>query len=52
VDVIVLQDAKPSIKEWYEGFEELRAIPYSFALVLGNGDLPVMFYSDTSAEKV
>ncbi|KAI9453392.1 hypothetical protein BJY52DRAFT_1189614 [Lactarius psammicola] len=33
VDVVVLKGVKPSVKEWYEGFEELRAIPYSFALI-------------------
>lgn len=51
VDVVVLKGAKPSAKEWYEGFEELRSIPHSFALTLGNGESPMMFFSDTSAEK-
>jgi len=51
VDVVVLKGPKPSVKEWYEGFEELRAIPHSFALILGNGESSKMFFSDTSAEK-
>ncbi|KAH9074789.1 hypothetical protein EDB83DRAFT_1870110 [Lactarius deliciosus] len=51
VDVVVLKGAKPSVKEWYEGFEELRAIPHSFALILGSGESPMMLFSDTSAEK-
>ncbi|KAF8273133.1 hypothetical protein EI94DRAFT_1795510 [Lactarius quietus] len=51
VDVVMLKDVKPSVKEWYEGFEELRAIPHSFALILGNVESTMMFFSDTSAEK-
>lgn len=52
VDVVELKGAKPSVKEWYEGFEELRSIPHSFAFILGNGESSKMFFSDTSAEKV
>jgi hypothetical protein len=52
VDAIVLKGTGPSVKEWYEGFEELRSIPHSFALVLSNGEPPVMFFSDTAPEKV
>ncbi|KAH9965604.1 hypothetical protein BGW80DRAFT_1343916 [Lactifluus volemus] len=51
VDVIVLKSTGPTVKEWYEGFEELRSIPHSFALVLSNGEPPVMFFSDTAPEK-
>ncbi|KAI9511408.1 hypothetical protein F5148DRAFT_1373836 [Russula earlei] len=50
-DVIVLKGAEPTIKEWYEGFEELRSIPHAFALVFGNGEPPVMLFSDTAQEK-
>ena len=52
VDVIVLKTTAPTVKEWYEGFEELRSIPHSFALVLSNGEPPVMFFSDSAPEKV
>ncbi|KAI0247898.1 hypothetical protein BJV78DRAFT_1241581 [Lactifluus subvellereus] len=53
VDVIVLKSTGPLVKEWYEGFEELRSIPHSFALVLsnGNGEPSVMLFSDTAPEK-
>jgi hypothetical protein len=51
VDVIVLKSTGPTVKKWYEGFEE-RSIPPSFALVLSNGEPPVMFFSDTAPEKV
>jgi hypothetical protein len=52
LDVIVLKGTSPSVKEWYEGFEELRSIPHSFALDLANGEPPVMFFSDSAPEKV
>lgn len=51
-DVIVLKSTGPTIKEWYEGFEELRSIPYAFALVFGNGEPPIMLFSDSAPEKV
>ena len=51
-DVIVLKSTGPSIKEWYEGFEELRSIPHAFALVLANGEPPIMLFSDSAPEKV
>ena len=51
-DVIVLKGTGPTINEWYEGFEELRSIPYAFALVFANGEPPIMFFSDSAPEKV
>ncbi|KAN0126066.1 hypothetical protein V8E53_015405 [Lactarius tabidus] len=51
LDVVLLKDAKPCVKEWYEGFEELRAIPHSFALILRNGESSMMFFSDSNTEK-
>jgi hypothetical protein len=50
-DVIVLKSTGPTIKEWYEGFEELRSIPYAFALVFANGEPPIMLFSDSAPEK-
>jgi hypothetical protein len=52
LDVIVLKSTGPSIKEWYEGFEELRSIPHAFALCFANGEPPIMLFSDTAPEKV
>ncbi|KAI0272617.1 hypothetical protein BC834DRAFT_857554 [Gloeopeniophorella convolvens] len=52
LDVVVLKDASPSTKEWHEGFEELRSIPHSFALVFGNGEQSMMLFSDSVEEKV
>ena len=52
LDVVVLKDTGPSIREWYEGYEELRSIPHAFALVFATGESPVMLFSDTALEKV
>jgi hypothetical protein len=51
-DVIALKSTGPTIQEWYEGFEELRSIPYAFALVFANGEPPIMLFSDSAPEKV
>jgi len=50
-DVIVLKNTEPNVKEYYEGFEELESIPHGFALVFGNGEPPVMLFSDNAPEK-
>lgn len=50
-DVVVLKSTGPSIKEWYEGFEELRSIPHAFALCFTNGEPPIMLFSDSAPEK-
>ncbi|KAF8486506.1 T-complex protein 1 [Russula emetica] len=53
-DVIVLKSTGPTIKEWYEGFEELRSIRHAFALVFAraNGEPPIMLFSDSAPEKM
>jgi len=51
-DVVTLKSTGPTIKEWYEGFEELRSIPYAFALVFADGEPPIMLFSDSAPEKV
>ena len=51
-DVIALKSTGPTVKEWYEGFEELRSIPYAFALDFANGEPPIMLFSDSAPEKV
>lgn len=51
-DVIVLKSTGPTIKEWYEGFEELRSIPHAFALCFTNGEPSIMLFSDSAPEKV
>lgn len=39
-----------SFNEWYEGFEELEAIPYSFAVKFVDGRTWLMF-ADTEQDK-
>ncbi len=51
-DVVVLKNAGPTIKEWYEGFEELGSIPHAFALAFASGEPPIMLFSDSAQEKV
>jgi MAP7 domain-containing protein 1 len=41
-----------SIKEWDEGYEELKAIPHSFVVELAQRDEIWMMYTDTEDEKV
>lgn len=40
------------VKEWDDGFDELRTIPHSFALAFDDGGEPWSFYADTELEKV
>ena len=41
-----------AVKEWSDGFEELRAIEHSFVLDFGDLQEPVSAYTDTAREKV
>jgi hypothetical protein len=51
VDVVNLDGRVDSLNEWYEGFEELEAIPHSFAVKFVDGQNWLM-YADTEEEKV
>ncbi|KAF9234017.1 hypothetical protein BU15DRAFT_79525 [Melanogaster broomeanus] len=50
VDVVSLDGRVDSFNEWYEGFEELEAIPHSFAVKFIDGQSWLM-YADTEEEK-
>jgi hypothetical protein len=52
LDTIVLMGCVQCVKEWNHGFEELRAIPHSFAIVFRGEQGPVSAYTDTAKEKV
>jgi hypothetical protein len=42
-----------AIREWHQGFEELEAIPHSFAIVWVEGSMrPWFVYCDSPEEKV
>lgn len=51
VDLIHLDGLIESFNEWYEGFEELEAIPHSFAIKFVDGRTWLM-YADTEQDKV
>lgn len=51
VDLFYLDGHIQSFSEWYEGFEELEAIPHSFAVKFVDGRTWLM-YADTEQDKV
>ncbi|KAH7912699.1 hypothetical protein BJ138DRAFT_1112079 [Hygrophoropsis aurantiaca] len=50
LDVVGLDARVESINEWYEGFEELEAIPHSFALKFIDGQ-SWLLYADNAEDK-
>lgn len=52
LDTIELQGRLRGVKEWSDGFEELRAIEHSFALDFGDLQEPISAYTDSAREKV
>ncbi|KAG9308602.1 hypothetical protein JVU11DRAFT_11708 [Chiua virens] len=50
VDLVPLDGRVESLNEWYEGFEELEAIPHSFAVKFVDGRTWCM-YADTEQDK-
>ena len=52
LDQIDLHHRVDSLREWYEGYEELKAIPNSFAIQFRDGQGPWSVFSDTEEEKV
>ncbi|KAH7929531.1 hypothetical protein BV22DRAFT_1029380 [Leucogyrophana mollusca] len=51
MDVVELDGRVESFNEWYEGFEELEAIPHSFAIKFVDGQ-DWLLYADSAEEKV
>lgn len=50
VDLVHLDGRIESLNEWYEGFEELEAIPHAFAVKFVDGRTWLM-YADTEQDK-
>ncbi|KAL0067138.1 hypothetical protein AAF712_005708 [Marasmius tenuissimus] len=50
-DELELQGKLSGVREWSEGFEELKAIPYSFAIEFKDGREPWGLFSDSAEEK-
>lgn len=40
-----------ALREWHEGYDELEAIPNSFAVELED-DAPCLFFADSAEDKV
>lgn len=49
---IELRSQVEGVKEWWEGFEELKAIPHSFAIVLKHGRGHIAVFMDLATDKV
>ena len=52
LDTIELKGRLRGVKEWSDGFEELKAIEHSFVLDFGDLQDPISAYTDTPREKV
>ena len=52
MDEIDLDGRVQAVREWHEGFEELEAIPHSFAILLSNGQGSMSMFANTDDEKV
>ena len=50
-DRIELKGIK-AMKEWYQGYEELEAIPHSFAIEFRDGQGSWAMFADSAEEKV
>jgi hypothetical protein len=52
LDSVDLRGRVKALKEWHEGYEELEAIPNSFAIEFKDGQGSWSMFSDSEEEKV
>jgi len=52
LEKIDLQGNVASLKEWYEGYEDLEAIAFSFVVEFKDKRKPLSMYADCEEEKV
>lgn len=52
LEKIDLRDNVSGLKEWYEGYEDLEAIAFSFVVEFKNEREPLNIYADCEEEKV
>jgi len=52
VDSIELGGRVSALREWHEGYEELEALDYSFALEFKDGQGPWSMFCDSEEDKV
>ncbi len=48
----MLRSRIQALREWDEGFDELKAIPFSFAVEFNDDEGPWSMYADSEEEKV
>lgn len=51
-DETMLRGRIQALREWDEGFDELKAIPFSFAVEFSVDEGPWSMYADSEEEKV
>ncbi|CAK5267596.1 unnamed protein product [Mycena citricolor] len=51
IDQVNLRGQIRAVREWNEGYEDLKAIPFSFAVEFVGDDQPWSLFSDTEEEK-
>lgn len=52
LDKVELRGKLRGLREWNEGYEDLEAIPHSFAIEFKDGRGPWSMYADSEEEKV
>lgn len=52
LDTLELRGQLRGLREWNEGYEDLKAIPHSFAIEFKDGRSPWSMYSDSEEDKV
>lgn len=52
LDIVDLRGRVRALKESYEGYEELEAIPHAFVLEFTDGPGPWSFFCDKEEDKV
>ena len=50
IDSFELRGGVTGVKEWNQGYDDLRAIPFSFAVEFRD-DLPWLFFADSEEDK-
>jgi hypothetical protein len=52
LDKLILRGELAALREWDEGYEELKALPHAFALEFKDHRSPWAMYTETEEEKV
>lgn len=52
LETIELRSQVEGVMDWWEGFEELKAIPHSFAIALNHGQGSIAVFMDSATDKV